>query len=166
MADMTNRTINVAGVLAAGLLLVGCASPENQRMTIGSGPAGDGEPVVALSALGGDTGYVSRTDAGASVTGLDRSQWERRVVVLPVDHTEHHPHFTGFWLVERDDATGSAYPTLESALEVDRADADLLRWVAFPIEIVRNDIVGITRLGNAKRGVDRSPRNDAYERTP
>lgn len=152
--------------LAAGTLGA-CAMPDNQRTTIGSGRLGDGSAEVTLPAVSGGPTPVALTDAGAPLTGLDRSSWASTTLLIPNDHTEHHPHVVSIDSWTGVDYSGAAYPTLDTALGVESDSGDLLaEWLFWPVKLVRDDLGGVRQLGDMDRGVIRSPFYDSYQRTP
>ena len=162
------RTIATVLTLSTVAALLGaCAAPSNTRSTIGAGWLGDASQRITLDAVRDDAPPVSLTDAGPSVTGLDRTSWARHEMLIPNDHTEHHPHFTGLASWTGVDYSGAAYPTLETALSEEfSASSGLVEWVAWPLKLVRDDIGSIRQLGDSKALLNYSPRYDTYERTP
>lgn len=87
----------------------GCGSVnQGSRLTIG------GESVPALTS-GGDR----IAPAGASLVGGTRDHWEAQTIVVPVDGTEHHPHYTLAQPNYSESARAmGVYPTAESALDL------------------------------------------------
>lgn len=152
-------------ILSLAVLLVGCAAPANTRSSIGAGRLGDASVEVVLPSVSGEPAPVALTDEGPSVTGLDRSGWEMKVVLVPVDHTEHHAHLTDLRTFWRDDATGASYPTLESALgEEGSAAAEIRGLFLWPFKAARDVVTAPARLVNTSGGLTHSPGRDAYER--
>ena len=151
----------MAGLCA---LLVGCAAPDNTRTTLG-GPLGHDPRVVALPALSPAT-PVALVDEGPSVSGLDRSSWEMKVVVLPVDQTQHLAHLTDLDMSWRDDATGARFPTMETALGTEGScGSEVAGLVLWPVKAARDVVLAPWRLSETHRGLTYSPKSDAYERT-
>jgi len=107
-------------------MLAACVTPENDRTTVGHGPA-----AYKPEAITPDSGRAGNTTPGIepqartprssepTLAGLDRSNWERTTLMVPVDGTAHRPTY-----VQRIIGTNSSarqrreYPTAESALEM------------------------------------------------
>ena len=153
--------ISIAGLLGA------CASPDNHRLSVGSGALGDASSEVALPAVSAETPQVAGYSAGTSVTGLDRSSWGTTVVLVPNDHTEHHVHCSSIRPLTGVDLAGDSYPTLESALGVESSSGTLFaEWFFWPFREARDAVMGVGRLSDAQGGLTYSPRYDGYQRTP
>ncbi len=164
--DRPVRTTAALSLLALPALIAsGCASPNNTRPTVGAGFVDADGPVVVLPAVADIPDPVALTDAGPSVTGLDRSDWARVEMVIPNDHTEHA--LSGVYLRSWNgvDYAGAAYPTLDTALGQESDSNDLLfEWIAWPFKLVRDDIASWQQVTESERGVNYSPRYDGYER--
>lgn len=152
------------GLLGVSVLLTGCAAPDNLRTGLGAGVHGPEGETVVLANLSPRSEPVAMTGAGASLTGLDRSAWSRRTVLVPNDATEHHHHFTD--LAIACDQQGRSYPTLDSALgEEPDAGSELARLIIWPFFLGRDVVLAPFRGVDVTRGVTSSPRTDSYERT-
>lgn len=105
------RVMCVACVMCAG----GCVMPQNDRITLGqklvspslqAAPLAQAEPPPAQVVM-------------PSVTGIDRSDWARTEVFLPVDGTVHGPTYTHRWqLADKTARQRGQYPTALTALEL------------------------------------------------
>ncbi len=114
------RIRSVVVVVAGTLLGVcgGCADT-NSRTVLG------GRNAIPAVTPGGGGGLAS--DA-PSVRSLDRSGWGPTLAVVPVDGTVHAPTYSRQRLYDREPARRMGlYPTLESALALDRPGNSLLR---------------------------------------
>jgi hypothetical protein len=102
----------------AALLLTGCISTQNDRITIGQtvrleGFAASPVPPAAGTIPPGEQVQVP------SITSLDRSNWQTTPIFVPVDGTAHNPTYAKRVLVT--DLTRRQqrrYPTAQSGLEL------------------------------------------------
>ena len=156
------RTMMVIGGL---VFLVGCAAPDNTRLTVGSGGLGDASMVVGLPAVDSPASSVSLVDDGPSIDGLDRSGWDRVTVLVPNDHTEHLVYPGSLGALTGADFAGDAYPMLESALGVEPSGGTLfLEWLGWPLREAGGVVMGVARIGSSERGLTHSPKHDGYQR--
>lgn len=133
---MRNRASSAGTLLACTAALTticGCISPENDRLAIGeslrlpaTGYSGETPPP--------DTTW-GKAEAPASpapsVTGIDRSNWRRTDIAVPVDGTAHNPLYvtnTFAWTDGNARQRGD-YPTVESALD-EASDVEGQQWDA------------------------------------
>lgn len=74
---------------AAGTLALGaCATPNNDRLSIGTSD----DPVFIPPAIQPNAPLVQADEP--SLRGVDRSHWGTRDFIVANDATEHYPHFT------------------------------------------------------------------------
>lgn len=141
MRPVTRRTLVACAPLLA-LVAAGCATPDNDRLSLGT----SADPVVVLPAIEPGTPIADAT--GPSITSLDRSGWERIDFLVPNDATEHYPHFTR--LQPRfDRGTARArgeYPTVETALEQEGSFGAILgESLAWPGFVANDGVMIIPR---------------------
>ncbi len=136
--------------IGLSLLLVtlsGCIAPQNDRLTEGHGPAAvkfeafsrdsgrAANPVASDGGSGGQGGRIASSPP--TLTGLDRSNWDRTVVAVPVDGTAHHPTYVQRLIVTDSTARQrQEYPTAESALELTQGSGETQAWEA-PLQSVQ-----------------------------
>ena len=143
--------------------LAGCISPQNDRITIGRSvrletfepPRTDAAPSVPDTLL------------APSVVSIDRSNWKRTEVLVPVDGTAHNPTYARR-IVETNKTRRQRglYPTSSSALELTAGSEGAQQREAF-YNVVRaaSDVVFIVprMLWRAPWRTDASP-DEAYAR--
>ncbi len=112
-APRNKRFLAAAIALALG---AGCARVNNDRLTIG------GETMPAIAALSSprDSGSEARWQAsGPSLLAGARDHWEPTAIIVPIDATAHHPHYTTTHpTYSRSPRARGVYPTAESALDL------------------------------------------------
>lgn len=155
MSRMTNNSGTLIFLSAA--VVSGCARIDNDRLTVG------GE---ALPAIGGGVDDPLLPAAGPSVVNGSREHWERASIVVGVDGTEHHPHFTsGQPNYSRSPRACGMYPERDSAAALG-GPAWPLVWegVAAPFHAAAEVILFIPRMFDSPPcGLTRSP-VDSLER--
>ncbi|MCC7387668.1 MAG: hypothetical protein IT431_02765 [Phycisphaerales bacterium] len=115
MARTTRRTIGRLWMLgAAGLTLAGCTHEANDALRLGE--------CAVLPAFQNNPHQLP--PAGPSVTGLDRSNWEPMVYVIPVSGVAHSPQYAPP-VFDRDILARQRgdFPTALTALELGEPDA-------------------------------------------
>jgi hypothetical protein len=108
------------------LALAACVSPENDRLTVGHGPA-----AYRPEAMTPDSGRAGNTTPGvepsarlpqsaqSTLTGLDRSNWSRTTITVPVDGTAHRPTYLQRVLGTNSSARQRRdFPTADTSLEL------------------------------------------------
>jgi hypothetical protein len=102
----------------AALLAGGCISPENDRLVIDQGVRLEAFDPVAPSAALNTTPSAPLELQQPSVLGVDRGNWAKSQLFVPVDATAHNPPYTKRWvLTDRTARQRREYPTALSALE-------------------------------------------------
>ena len=128
--------------LLAALVATGCATPDNDRLTLGT----TADPVVVFPAI--EQGAPITDATGPSITSLDRSGWEPMAVVVPNDATEHYPHFTRLQ-PRYDKGTARArgqYPTALTALEQEGSFGSIFaESIAWPGYVAQDAVLIIPR---------------------
>ena len=115
MARTTGRTIGRLCMLAAaGLTLAGCTHEANDALRLGES--------AVLPVFQNNPHQLP--PAGPSVTGLDRSNWEPMVYVIPVSGVAHSPQYAPP-VYDRDILARQRgdFPTALTALELGEPDA-------------------------------------------
>lgn len=152
-----------AMLIAGGLgiaLASGCMRDANSRLTIGHEAEGNG--IVALQAV--YDGPVLTEVGEPSVTGLDRTHWTRRTVLVPNDGVQTYPHLTR--LAPRfDESTARAraeFPTELSSLETGGdVCAEVGEALLWPAWVIGDLVMAIPR---ALRAPSYAP-TDGYQRS-
>jgi hypothetical protein len=101
--------------LVVCLLLTGCVSPENDRDTIGRATKLEAfeTPKAAESVV------VPPALAAPSVIGIERGNWQKTVILVPVDGTAHKPTYARrITDTNKTRRQRSLYPTATSSLEL------------------------------------------------
>lgn len=101
-------------VCLIGCLGAGCATVDNDRLTVAD------QPLPVTEDAEGRGAPPLKEATGPSVTGVDRSNWPEQEIVVWQDGVRHHPRFTTNQ-PRYANATArqrGAYPTAESALEL------------------------------------------------
>ena len=120
---MTHRTRSLVAILGAAAALSGCTSPENDRFRFGE----DG----MIPAFQSDAAALPTDDQIPSVTGLDRSNWEPVVFVVPVQGTAHQPTYApGVFDLDSLPRQRGDYPTVETSLDLGEPDSGTEFWFA------------------------------------
>lgn len=160
--------MNVAGiVMCAGLCATGCMRDENSRLTLGYEAEGNG--IVTLAAVSDNTSMVE-TDQ-RSVSGLDRSGWTQRVVLVPNDGVYSYPNLTRTEPLYDDSTAGARgeFPDALQALETEHdLGSEVAETFAWPGWVVYDIVMAIPRAidgvqVNPVEGYARSARSETWE---
>lgn len=120
---MTHRTRSLVVLLSTAAALAGCTSSENDRFRFGE----DG----TIPAFGVDPAALPGDDGRRSVTGLDRTDWETVVFVVPVHGTAHQPTYApGAFDLGTLPRQRGEYPTAETSLDLGEPDSGTEAWFA------------------------------------
>ncbi|MBL9030741.1 MAG: hypothetical protein JNM80_03425 [Phycisphaerae bacterium] len=104
--------VRLASMGVIALALGGCISPTNDRMT-------EGRTLRQEAFLPPPAPSDQPRNVEPSVSGLDRGNWPRTTILVPVDGTDHTPIYAKRGLVADKTARQRRhYPTAESALEM------------------------------------------------
>lgn len=109
--------LSVLTGVTLGVALGGCVSPTNDRMTEGRTMRVDAfaRPDAAREIAANE----QPRSVEPSVAGLERGNWPRTTILVPVDGTDHTPTFAKRGLVaDKTAKQRRQYPTAESALEM------------------------------------------------
>lgn len=138
----------------------GCAVVDNDRTTIG----GDEVPALRGHAQRGGTGATAAD--GPSLVAGSRDHWENAPIVVPIDGTKHHPHYTPAQPnYSSSTRSRGAYPTAESSLTLG-SDAGLQAWemIAAPFHGAADVVLFLPRAVLMPPGSVMSSPVDAMER--
>lgn len=130
-------------IAIALLSATGCATEENLRLTLGQI---EGDHVVLASVLppvpDAREGLIGSTDHdhipgdAPSMTGLDRSNFERVEFLVPIDQTYHHPDYSHpLTLTDNLARQRGEFPTPETVLDQNGSNAtdDLAEMLLEPL---------------------------------
>ncbi|MDX2116026.1 MAG: hypothetical protein SFZ24_10485 [Planctomycetota bacterium] len=134
------KKLLAAGLVVCGASMWSCESIDNDRLTVGREASPSLEPAGAHGLL--------EQAGGPSLVSGGRGHWEEQQIIVRVDGTEHHPHYTTpsprYAKTER--ALGR-HPTAETALELkDTSGAEVAEAAAGPFHAATDVIMLIPRM--------------------
>lgn len=112
------KTTNLIAPLALAAALAGCANPQNDRITIGRTQRLEAFTPSPMPGLDQTPGPGEQVQA-PSLTGIDRGNWEKTSILLPVDGTAHYPlYHKRVVIADKTRRQQNRQPTALSALDL------------------------------------------------